>query len=258
MPDQGKTPGSAAQSARSVTTEEATGNTADSGAGAATDAAALQAREDALVDRLLGVMKSENKKGWDAIRSSTDRQFHTMRQEMQARSRPAEEYNDGSGDGQAQQAQQTPQRAPVATLDPETAEQIAINAFQNRHQDHREDWNDVVAIASDEDKSKPFRMMKVNGNGDLVVDYDRSLELIRMDVVSRLQEARIAELEGAEGAKTKDRLRRDATISGQENTEGEMPDTSKMTKDEKVKHLYKTNPEYFDEDNLPEALRGKR
>jgi len=255
MPDKGKSPGSAAQSAGSADATEATGNTADSGAGAATDAAALQAREDALVNRLAEVNNATNKKSWDAIRSSMDRQLHAIRQEMQAGRRPAEEYNDGSGDGQAPQA---PQRAPVATLDPETAEQIAINAFQNRHQDHRDYWNDVVAIASDEEKSKPFRMLKVNGNGDLVVDYDRSLELIRENVVGRMQEARIAELEGAEGAKTKDRLRRDATISGQENTEGEMPDTSKMTLEEKHRHLRKTNPELYDDDDLPQALRGKR
>ncbi len=255
MPDQGNTPGSATQGAGSADTAGATDTTAEGGDGAATDAAALQAREDALVNRILGVVKSENKKGWDAIRSSTDRQFHTIRQEMQAGSGPTQEYDDGSGGGQAQR---TPQRAPVAQLDPETAEQLAINAFQNRHQDHRDYWNDMLEIASDEGKSKPFRMTKVNGNGDLVVDYDRSLELIRMDVVSRRQQARIAELEGAEGAKTKERLRRDATISGQENTEGEMPDTSKMTRDEKTVHLHKTNPELFDEDNLPSALRGKR
>lgn len=257
MPDQGNAPGSAAQSAGSADAAGAAGSTADSGTGTATEAAAaaLKEREDALVDRILGVVKSENKKGWDAIRSSTDRQFHTIRQEMQTSSRPAEEYDDGSGGGQAQQ---TPQRAPVAQLDPETAEQLAINSFQNRHQDRRECWDDVFAISSDLEKSKPFAMTKVNGNGDLVVDYDRSLENVLREVVNLRQQARITELEGAEGAKTKERLRRDATISGQENTEGEMPDLSKMTRDEKTVHLYKTNPELFDEDNLPQALRGKR
>ena len=126
------------------------------------------------------------------------------------------------------------------------------------HEDFRDYWEDVQAIASNKEDAAPFRMLKVDGNGDIKIDVSRSLELIRLHVLNERKDARIAELEKTQGASTKDKLRRDATISGQTNTQAETPDTSSMNKKQKLEWLYANHPEMFDPNDLPAELRGKR
>lgn len=259
MPDQATAaPGSAPQGAGSAEPQTPPAGTTAEG-DAAKAGGADSGSQDALVNRILDAVKGENKKSWDAMRSSTDRQLAQIRQQMQqsSRARPSrsEEYDDGTDAGTAGEETRA---APVAELDPETEEQIALNGFQNAHADHADYMDDVRAIANDPEAAAPFKMLKVTPDGRVKVDVRQSLELIRLKVLEERGRGRIAELEKGKTDTTKDKLRRDATISGQENVEPTLADASKMTKKEKLEWLYENHPDMFDPDDLPEELRGKR
>lgn len=258
MPDQAgaPAPGSAPQGAGSAESQTPPAGTPAEG-GAEQGGGQESGGQDALVSKILDAVKSENKKSWDAIQSSTDRKLSRVLQQMQqaprGRSSGGEEYDDGSDAGSAGETQ-----APVAELDPETEEQIAMNAFQNRHPDFRDYWDDVRSIANDEEAAAPFKFLKVTAGGRVKVDVTRSLELIRLHVLNERESARKAEDDKGKVDTTKNTLRRDATISGQGNVEPTPVDTSKMTKKEKMVWLYENHPDMFDPDDLPEELRGTR
>ena len=263
MPDQATAPGSAPQGAGSAEPQTPPeGTTAEGGAQQGGESGPR--RESALLDKLLAGVNDANKKQWDNMRSTHDRQMGQLRQEMRERTRAkpapsAGEYDDdvpGAGTT-TEETRQTP----VAQLEPEEAEQMALNTFENRHRDEddfREYYASVQQIADSDELARPFRMLRVDGNGDLQVDVTRSLELIRLHVLNERKDARILELEKSQGASTKDRLRRDATISGQPNTTGEAPDTKSMNKKQKLEWLHANHPEMFDPNDLPKELRGKR
>ena len=173
MPEQAPAPGSAPQGAGSAegTPTPAAGTTVEDGAKPAGEGAPAAGRDDALANRILEAVKQENKKNWDAMASRSDKRMDRIERALTApRARPSsgEEYDDdGTGAGTA--GGET-RRAPVASLDPETEEQIATNSFQNRHEDFRDYWEDDQAIARNKEDAAPFRMLKDDGNDDIKID----------------------------------------------------------------------------------------
>jgi len=248
MPDNANAPGSAATSVGSSPAGHAPAASGDAGTGAPA-ADALTARLEALTSTINQVAK-----GQENYRSLMDRQLNDIRSALTrpaaaaGRSRETEASAadpDDNGNGR------------TATVPDYIEQDMALIKFRQLHADWQEYWNDMEPILADRYKAAPYATHRADGS----IDYYGSIERLKLTLErDRLRKLR----DDAEKARqnpngqTREAMRRDAVISGQSaSATDDAVDWSKLSPDEKVRKLYELNPELFDPDNLPAALRRK-
>jgi|SRR5712671_489381 len=260
MPDNPNGPGSAPASASSPTpgqgTAAATG-AASPGSPGATDP---NARLEALIRSVDALTTNQQN-----LRSLHDRQMNDLRQLLTprpgngtvARQPDPDPSHYGPGNGSAV----APPPDPGFARDPYEEQDIALIKFRQLNSDWQDYWPEMEPILQDPVRAAPFAIYRLDARtGQSVVDYYRSVEYLKnMLERDRLRKQK-TEFDAARSAGNANNAaaRRDAAISGQGASAPDTgPDWAKLSHDEKLRKLYELQPDLFDENDLPAALRKR-
>lgn len=227
---------------------------AGSATGGDVDAKAILARLEALDKRFVSFDEQHKN-----LRSLHDRQMDELRAQLSA-GRSGNARQDEGDDTNAASADNRGQSG--AGFDIEREQDYAVTKFRVEFPDWQKYWDKISAIGGDRDRARPYvRYKKDSRTGELVPDFYQSLVDIRKDLeLQALREANASA--GAGGQAQTDfnaQAKADAgAIGGAAASIPDDVDWNALSYDDKIKMLYKTNPELFDPNNLPEALRQKR
>ena len=161
MPDQGATPGQAGQTAAPTGTTAGAAPSTGSATSPATDGGEPQWAKD--IRTGLDSMKAENKRGWDTIRSTTEKRLNDLRAEFASRRRQtatdeSEDFTFDRGDGSRpeREARDTPRvRSPREDV---REQRRALSDYRANYSDGSDYHDDVLAIANDTERAGRFLM----------------------------------------------------------------------------------------------------
>jgi hypothetical protein len=192
-------------------------------------------------------MKAENKRGWDTIRSTTEKRMNDLRHELTTRQQASRDDGDDAFQFDEPAAAKARPREEPRTRSPREdvrEQRRALSDYRINYADGGDYHADVLAIANDQERGGRFVQRDEDGN----VDYYASLEAIHQHV--ELEALRKFKAEKAQAAEERREQRqsdkRDATISGGGASGGEQPNLDDMTEEQllaEMKRLGMDNPD---------------
>lgn len=244
MAEQAGAPATGSQAAPATTATSAGASQGTGSAASATEASEPQWAKDLRAG--LDSMKQENKRGWDTIRSTTEKRMNDLRRELTTRREARDDSDDSFQFDDRPDTRQPAHRDEPRVRSPREdvrEQRRALSDYRVNYSDGTDYHDEVLAIANDPDRGSRFVQRDENGD----VDYYASLEAIHQHV--ELEALRKFKAEKAEAAEERREQRksdkRDATISGGGASVNEQPNLDDMTEEQllaEMKRLGIDNP----------------